>query len=116
MFNQNSVILLINLTSSNVLFALTSLEGKILVSTSTGQFKSKGAKKVTLTTLKSCLLTLTEKLHYSFKIHIKFKGLNKHKRLLLKLLTKNFNSSILSFCDITSVPHNGVKSRKIRRF
>ena len=84
MLNQNSVILLISLTSSNILFVLTSLEGQILTSVSTGRFKTKGAKKITTTTIKSCFNLINQRLPYSFKIHIKFKGLNKHKRLILK--------------------------------
>lgn len=115
MIHQKSAILLINTTNTNILFVLTSLEGQILLSISTGKFKTKGAKKVTLTTIKLCFLQLNQALSQRFKIHIKFKGFSKHKRLLLKLFTKNINYPILSFCDTKAVPHNGVKSSKVRR-
>ncbi len=115
MFKQNSAILLVNLTRSNVFFTLTSLDGQILGSVSAGQFKTKGAKKVTVTTIKACLLKLNQSITQNLLFHVKFKGLSKHKRLILKLLTKNLNYAVLSFADITTLPHNGTKPTKIRR-
>lgn len=115
MLKHNSAILLINLMPSNVLFILTSLDGQILASVSAGQFKPKGSKKVTLTTIKSCFSKISCSLQYEPPIHVKFKGLSKYKRLILKLLTKSFNYNILSFTDTTTFPHNGTKLSKIRR-
>lgn len=111
-----SAILFVTLTSSNVLFSLTSLDGKkLILSVTTGHFKVKGSKNVTLLTLKSCFSFLNQNLSTYYSVHIKLKGVNKNKRLIIKLLTKLLNFPILTFCDVTHKPHNGTKWRKIRR-
>lgn len=115
MLKQTSAILLIEFSNSNVLFTLTSLEGKILTLVSTGYFKTKGAKKTTINSIKSCFVSLNKRLQIHYKLHIKFKGVSKQKRLLLKILTKNLVFPIISFCDVTTFPHNGVKLTKPRR-
>nr|YP_011017670.1 ribosomal protein S11 [Centroceras gasparrinii]WQF69493.1 ribosomal protein S11 [Centroceras gasparrinii] len=114
MQKYNSLLLSITLTNNNILLNLVNLEGKTLIFSSVGTLKIKGTKKITITSLKMLIKNLSTQLQYS-KIHIKIKGLSKYKRFFLKLLLKSAKFEILSFCDLTSLPHNGVRKNKVRR-
>ena len=113
--NKNQTfILYIHFSNNNILFNLTKLNGDSIYFTTVGSKKTNGIRKINLTTLKSSILVLSTVLRSS-KIHILVKGLTKFKRITLKLVVKVTNTKILSFCDVTSLPHNGVKKSKNRR-
>jgi len=111
--SNSSLILIISFTSNNVIFSILSLENNKINNFSLGAHKAKGMKKITATSLK---LKIDILLNFvgSNKIHLKLIGLNKHKRLVLKLLLKS-NLNIYSFCDLTTIPHNGCKTSKVKR-
>nr|YP_011017647.1 ribosomal protein S11 [Campylaephora kondoi]WQF69470.1 ribosomal protein S11 [Campylaephora kondoi] len=114
MYNFNTLILSIYFSNNNVLFSFTNLKGELLYFVTAGSKKTKGTQKISLTTLKIVIFTITKKIHFN-RLHIKVKGFSKFKRLTLKLLLKNFEFKVLSFCDLTMLPHNGVKVCKKRR-
>lgn len=114
--NSKSLILSILFTSNNILFTLTNLYGEVIYWVSTGSYKQKGTKKLTLTVLilavKSIVNYLTH-LKCNF-IHLKIKGFKKNKKSILKYFSSK-NLNILSISDLTSLPHNGCKNKKSRR-
>lgn len=111
---QQSLILFISFSNNNILFNITNLKGQSLFFLSTGKTKVKGIRKITLTTLKSSI-SLLSKLIKQSSLHVKIRGVTKFKRITLKLLFKTLNNKVLSFCDLTSFPHNGTKFSKPRR-
>nr|YP_011017716.1 ribosomal protein S11 [Griffithsia okiensis]WQF69539.1 ribosomal protein S11 [Griffithsia okiensis] len=109
---KTNLILSILFTYNNIFFIMSNLQGKILNWSSLGFNKTKGLKKITKNSIKSNLI------YYSFLkncfFHIKLIGLNKHKKILLKIL-KELNLSILTIYDETNFPHNGCKNKKLKR-
>nr|YP_011017811.1 ribosomal protein S11 [Campylaephora sungminbooi]ANP26201.1 ribosomal protein S11 [Campylaephora sungminbooi]ANP26222.1 ribosomal protein S11 [Campylaephora sungminbooi]WQF69657.1 ribosomal protein S11 [Campylaephora sungminbooi] len=114
MNNFNSVILFIYFSINNVLFSITNLNGEVLAFFTVGTKRTKGIRKINLTTLKSTSSLINKNLKKN-QIHIKIRGFSKFKRLTLKLLFKIIEAKILSFCDLTSLPHNGIRNKKNRR-
>nr|YP_009684869.1 ribosomal protein S11 [Gloiopeltis furcata]BBK20782.1 ribosomal protein S11 [Gloiopeltis furcata] len=110
------VVLSVLFTSNNILFSVTHLNGNVMFWTSSGSKKSKGTKKVTLTTLSvavKAIATWINNAEYK-SIYVKTKGFNKNKKNVLKHLKSTFaNVSLIS--DETCFPHNGCKSAKARR-
>nr|YP_009511903.1 ribosomal protein S11 [Gracilariopsis longissima]AXI97830.1 ribosomal protein S11 [Gracilariopsis longissima]UAD89932.1 ribosomal protein S11 [Gracilariopsis longissima] len=114
--NLKSVILVIIFTSNNILYTLTNTEGKVLFWTSAGLRRTKGTKKITLTTIASSIKIILAYLN-NFKIkniHLKFKGLDKNKKIVLKYM-KQSTLNILSITNNSMLPHNGCKRTKLRR-
>nr|YP_009317474.1 ribosomal protein S11 [Gelidium arborescens]AOX48903.1 ribosomal protein S11 [Gelidium arborescens] len=113
---SKSLVLKILFTSTNILFYLTDIRGAVIFWTSIGAHKQKGAKKVTSTSVELILNHLFKKIkglgcNY---LHVQLKGFNKNKKLILRFF-KQAKIEILSIYDQTSLPHNGCKSRKIKR-
>lgn len=114
--SSKSLILSILFTPNNILFTLTNLYGEVIYWTSTGSYKQKGTKKITLTVLILAVKSVINYLVYlkCTCIHLKLKGFKKNKKTILKYFnSKNLN--ILSISDLTSLPHNGCKNKKSRR-
>nr|YP_011017576.1 ribosomal protein S11 [Antithamnionella miharai]WQF69351.1 ribosomal protein S11 [Antithamnionella miharai]WQF69376.1 ribosomal protein S11 [Antithamnionella miharai] len=110
---KKNSILHILFTSNNIFFTNTN-SGKVFFSKSIGVFRSKGVKKINLTSLKS-LLNVISRFISKEKIFCKIKGYSKYKRLVLKLLLSNPKIRIQGFYDLTNLPHNGCKRSKLRR-
>nr|YP_008994217.1 ribosomal protein S11 [Rhodymenia pseudopalmata]AGO19269.1 ribosomal protein S11 [Rhodymenia pseudopalmata] len=111
-----SLILSILFTSNNILYTITDLEGNVVYWTSIGAYKTKGAKKITSTSLISVtklVAAYLQKLNCRF-LHVKLKGFRKNKKTILKYI-KAKDLNILSICDKNSLPHNGCKEQKTRR-
>nr|AHX02528.1 ribosomal protein S11 [Schizymenia dubyi] len=114
--NQKSIILVVVFTTNNIIYTLTNLKGDVLFWTSIGTQKISKTKKVsliTVTTITKLIIYEINMRNYKF-IHVKLKGVNKYKKMILKCLKQSF-LSILSICDILLLPHNGCKRIKIRR-
>nr|APC24903.1 ribosomal protein S11 [Gracilariopsis andersonii] len=114
--NLKSVILVIIFTSNNILYTLTNTEGKVLFWTSAGLKRTKGTKKITLTTIVSSIkiiLAYLNNLKIQY-IHLKLKGFDKNKKVVLKYL-KQSTLNILSITNNSMLPHNGCKKSKLRR-
>nr|YP_011017026.1 ribosomal protein S11 [Gracilaria hainanensis]WQB61704.1 ribosomal protein S11 [Gracilaria hainanensis] len=113
--NLKSVRLNILFTSNNILCTITNIEGEVLFWTSAGSRKSRGTKKITLTTIISILRLLLEYLNKSKikYIHLNLKGFNKNKKVILKYFKQSF-LNILSITNNSVHAHNGCKKLKKR--
>nr|AHX02552.1 ribosomal protein S11 [Sebdenia flabellata] len=113
---HRSIIITILFTSSNILYSVTDLDGKVICWSSVGSKKIKGTKKITLPNLtltSKLIINCIKNLGYNF-LHIRLKGFKKNKKTILKYF-KTSTLNILSICDNTPLPHNGCKKRKVRR-
>lgn len=110
------VVLTILFTTNNILYSLTSLEGKVFFWTSLGLKKVEGSKKSTQSLVINVVnIIIKTILYFNFKYtYLKLKGFNKNKRLVLKSLVQS-PLNVLLISDKTSFPHNGCKKTKIRR-
>ena len=114
LIKNNSLILYIFFTKNNILCTLTNLQGKVIITKSTGSFKSKGLKKVTNTTLFFMVKTLFKFSDFSKNLYVKVKGTNKNKTELLKLLkVSGFN--ILLLQEKLLFPYGGCRKSKTRK-
>nr|YP_010199647.1 ribosomal protein S11 [Crassiphycus corneus]UAD89555.1 ribosomal protein S11 [Crassiphycus corneus] len=113
--NLKSVRLNILFTSNNILCTVTDIEGKVLFWTSAGSKKTRGTKKVTLTTIITILRLILEYLH-QLKIrhvHLNLSGLDKNKKIVLKYFKQSF-LNVLSITNNSMLSHNGCKNPKRR--
>lgn len=113
--NLKSVSVNILFTSNNILCTITNLRGEVLFWTSMGIKKSRGTKKVTLTTIISVLRQISEylvQLRINF-IHLSLKGFDKNKKVVLKYFKQSF-LNILSITNNSMRSHNGCKNLKKR--
>nr|WQF69585.1 ribosomal protein S11 [Pleonosporium sp.] len=107
------LILSILFNYNNIFFTVSDLHGKIKLWNSTGFSRVKGSKKITTNSIKLNLKFLNLKFS-EFQIYIKLKGINRYKKILLKLL-KEINIQTVAIHDTTNQPFNGCKSKKNRR-
>lgn len=114
MTNYNSHILFIHFSANNILFTVTDLKGELAKTITAGSFKAVGVKKVSLTSIKTAVLSVSAVLHNK-TVHIKCRGMSRLKRLVFKLVLKIPKLNVLTICDLTVLPHNGVRKPKIRR-
>jgi len=115
--NQKICLLYIIFTLNNIFYVLVNPWGKIITWTSCGRYKVKGLKKITVNSIKISLSNIINKLSETknhLELHIKLKGLNKFKKIVLKQL-KQLNLNILSLCDEIVVLHGGCKKKKQRK-
>ena len=96
--------------------SLIEINGKIILWTSVGKLKVKGAKKITLSAIEATLGNLINQIRkLGFKyLHIRLKGFSKNKKSIVKSLRTN-DIRIFSILDETAFPHNGCRRKKIRR-
>nr|YP_010199522.1 ribosomal protein S11 [Gracilaria baiana]UAD89380.1 ribosomal protein S11 [Gracilaria baiana] len=113
--NLKSVRLNILFTPNNILCTVTNIRGKVLFWTSAGSKKSRGMKKVTLTTIISILRLIMEYLNKSKikNIHLNLSGFDKNKKIVLKYFKHSF-FNILSLTNNSMLSHNGCKNLKKR--
>ena len=114
MKTYNSYILFIHFSVSNILLTVTNLDGTLLKTFRVGSYKTSGVKKINLTAIKT-LVSSASKFLRNTNAHIKCCGSSRSKRLLVKLVLKLPRLKILTLCDMTSLPHNGVRKPKRRR-
>ena len=116
-FNYSkSLILKVYFTSTNLLFTLTNIQGKVLSWTSTGIWKVKGAKKLTSVTIETAFKKIFKELNQlncKF-LHVELFGFNKNKKAVVKFLRSNL-ITVKSISDKTAYPHNGCRQKKLRR-
>nr|YP_009511827.1 ribosomal protein S11 [Gracilaria ferox]AXI97704.1 ribosomal protein S11 [Gracilaria ferox]UAD89655.1 ribosomal protein S11 [Gracilaria ferox] len=113
--NLKSIRLNILFTSNNILCTVTNIKGGVLFWTSAGSKKSRGTKKVTLTTIISILGLILEYLNKSKikNIHLNLSGFDKNKKIVLKYFKHSF-LNILSVTNNSMLSHNGCKNLKKR--
>lgn len=114
---KNTFLLHILFTSNNIFFVLLDLHGYVLFWTSSGRSKVKGLKKVTINSIRinlNILLLCIFKNNNTVKIHLKLKGFNKFKKIVIKQL-KLYPINIVSIFDETISAHNGCKKKGYRK-
>ena len=104
-------------TQNNIFLTLTNSKGDVFIWKSIGLLRSKGLKKLTSSSIKNFIIFYLLKIinTTNIKIHIKLKGFNKCKKLMIKNLTTLFSNEILSISDNTNKANNGCKTKKKRR-
>nr|WCH57930.1 ribosomal protein S11 [Hypnea nidifica] len=117
MYNKKIIILNVIFTWSNILYTITNLKGDVLLWSSVGSYKVSNAKKITTTSIFLSIKDLKtflriNRINYMF---LKIKGFSKHKKTVLKYF-KQFCSEIVLIHENMSLPHNGCKRIRIRRF
>nr|YP_009490393.1 ribosomal protein S11 [Gracilaria spinulosa]AWH62547.1 ribosomal protein S11 [Gracilaria spinulosa] len=113
--NLKSIKLNILFTSNNILCTVSNIKGKVLFWTSAGSKKSRGMKKVTLTTIITILGLISEHLKrlQVENIHLNLNGFDKNKKFVLKYFKHSF-FNILSITNNSMLAHNGCKNLKKR--
>lgn len=113
---SKTYLLFLVVSTNNVFYTISNLNGQVIFWTSVGRYRVKGTKKLTVTSLLNSLnriLVFLKNLDCSY-IHLHFKGTKKHKKLVLKHLKLKF-FLILSISDSTALAHNGCKLKCKRR-
>lgn len=111
-----SVILSISFASNNIIYNIVDIVGNTLFWTSLGIEKSHGLKKLTTAAIILSVGSLGKfltRIRCKY-IHIKIRGVNKYRKLVIKSL-KKLPVITLSLYDEIIIIHNGCKYSKIRR-
>jgi small subunit ribosomal protein S11 len=113
---QNLHLIYVIITSNNVLFTVTDLTGKTLLTYSSGaaQYKSHQKTNPTAVTMTGYHLGKKAILKQITNVTVIFKGAKKGRK---DVLTGIYNSgvSIKKIMDLTPIPHNGCRRQKQRR-
>ena len=106
----------VNSSYNNTFITVTDDKGNVIVWASAGSLGFSGPKKATPFAASKIVSALTEKIKKSgpFNVDIYVNGIGGGRDSSLRsLLSEGFN--ILSIRDVTPVPHNGPRPRKVRR-
>ena len=106
----------ISSTYNNTLMTLTDKKGKVLAWRSAGSIGFKGSKKATpfaASKVAEALFLTAEKLGVS-KVDVFVKGIGSGRDSAVRSLAAH-GIEITSITDITPVPHNGCRPRRVRR-
>ncbi len=101
---------------NNTIMTLTDLKGNILAWKSAGSIGFKGAKKGTsfaASRVGEAIALVAKKLGIN-KIHILVKGIGSGRESAIRSLV-TYGLDVVSVKDVTPIPHNGCRSRKVRR-
>lgn len=113
---QEVHVIYITVTSNNVLFTVTDLQGKTLLMYSSGAAQYKNHQKKNSTAIAMTGFQLGQKaiLKEITEVNVIFKGLKKGRKDALIGLY-NSGLKILELQDLTPIPHNGCRRQKQRR-
>lgn len=106
----------INASYNNTVVTVTDTKGNVLAWATAGSLGFNGPKKATPFASSKVVATLTEKLKAKkiTELEVLVKGVGGGRDGAMRsLVAQGFN--ITSFKDITPVPHNGPKAKKVRR-
>jgi small subunit ribosomal protein S11 len=101
---------------NNTIVTLTNAGGQVLSSKSAGAVGFKGAKKATsfaASRVAEAIVNVCKKLMVE-KIDVYIKGVGAGRESAVRTLV-NQGLNVVSIKDITPIPHNGVRPKKIRR-
>lgn len=101
---------------NNTIVTLTDAMGKVLVSKSAGAVGFKGTKKSTsfaASRVSEAIVLVCQKLGIE-KIHVYIKGIGAGRESAVRTLV-NKGLNVVSIKDVTPIPHNGCRPKKIRR-
>jgi small subunit ribosomal protein S11 len=101
---------------NNTIVTLTNSKGDVLASKSAGAVGFKGAKKATsfaASRVSEAIINVCKKLMVE-KVDVFIKGVGAGRESAVRTLV-NKGLNVVSIKDITPIPHNGVKPKKVRR-
>lgn len=101
---------------NNTIVTLTNSRGDVLASKSAGAVGFKGAKKATsfaASRVSEAIINICKKLVVE-KVDVFIKGVGAGRESAVRTLV-NKGLNVVSIKDITPIPHNGVKPKKVRR-
>ena len=101
---------------NNTIVTLTRANGQVLASKSAGAVGFKGAKKATsfaASRVSEAIVNICKKLGME-KIQVFIRGVGAGRESAVRTLV-NQGLNVVSIKDITPIPHNGVRPKKIRR-
>lgn len=101
---------------NNTIITLTNNKGQVLVSKSAGAVGFKGTKKSTsfaASRVAEAIANVCKKIGIE-KLEVLIKGIGAGRESAVRTLV-NQGLNVVSIKDVTPIPHNGVKPKKIRR-
>lgn len=101
---------------NNTIVTLTNSKGQVLASKSAGAVGFKGAKKATsfaASRVAEAIVNICKKLAVE-KIEVFIKGVGAGRESVVRTLV-NQGLNVVSIKDVTPIPHNGVRPKKVRR-
>ena len=107
----------ISSTYNNTILTLTNSKGQVLAWKSAGSVGFKGAKKSTsfaASRVAETIATICKKIGVVDKIEVSIKGIGAGRESAVRtLITQGLN--VVSIKDVTPIPHNGCRQKKVRR-
>lgn len=106
----------INASYNNTLISVTDDKGNLIAWSSAGALGFSGPKKATPFASAKVVSALAEKIQKSgpFNVHVFVNGIGGGRDSAMRSLA-NRGFTILSIKDVTPIPHNGPRPRKVRR-
>jgi len=101
---------------NNTIITLTDSRGQVLASKSSGAVGFKGAKKATsfaASRVAEAIVNVCKKLMVE-RIEVYIKGVGAGRESAVRTLV-NQGLNVIAIKDVTPIPHNGVRPKKIRR-
>lgn len=110
------IIVFISFTKNNTFFSISDSKGQILEWISLGRKCPRGLKKLSFVSSSFVSSLIIKKIISlgCLNIHLRIRGFNKSKNTIIKF----FKHSLLHFItlnELTSVPYNGCRLKKMRR-
>lgn len=108
----------IRATFNNTIISVTDLKGNLLVGSSSGAHKFKGAKKSTpyaAQTIATYVMKQAVDLYGMQRVTVEVKGPGSGRDAAVREIYNSTNMQIISVCDKTPIAHNGCRPRKKRR-
>lgn len=106
----------VNASYNNTIVSVTDSKGGVVAWVTAGSLGFAGPKKATPFASSKIIAAIAEKIAKTgpFNVHVYVSGVGSGRDSAIRsLLNHGFN--ILSIKDVTPVPHNGPKARKVRR-
>jgi len=103
-------------TYNNTLITITDMAGNVIVWSSAGSIGFKGPKKATPYAASLVAKNIAEKVKDTGlkEIDVYVKGIGSGRESAIRALN-NEGLSVISIKDVTPIPHNGCRARKVRR-
>lgn len=106
----------ISASYNNTIITVTDEKGNVVAWASSGSLGFSGPKKATPFASSKIVSVIAEKIKKSgpVNVHVKVKGVSSGRDAAIRsLVNQGFN--VLSIADITPIPHNGPRPKKVRR-
>ena len=115
MIKKETIFIYIIFNYNNIFFLVINENKKILFKYTLGQCKTKGLKKINLNSIKTSLNLINKfVINKNCNIHLKLKGIQKNKKIVLKYI-KQLHIQYMSISDTSLIIHNGCRKKKNRK-